>query len=64
MSADESVSERAMKDPRRIEPTPTGAPSANGDRAPGGALAPRAPARSALAAARAESAAPAPAYRQ
>ena len=37
MSADESVSERAMKDPRRIEPTPTGAPSANGDRAPGGA---------------------------
>jgi len=37
VSADESVSERAMKDPRRIEPTPTGAPSANGDRAPGGA---------------------------
>ena len=37
MSADESISERAMKDPRRIEPTPTGAPSANGDRAPGGA---------------------------
>jgi ATP-dependent RNA helicase DHX8/PRP22 len=26
-----------MKDPRRIEPTPTGAPSASGDRAPGGA---------------------------
>ena len=37
MSADEFISERAMKDPRRIEPTPTGAPSANGDRAPGGA---------------------------